>query len=215
MSTQDTSTRARRRAYAAIITTVLIALILMIRTEDKDIDEAVAAIGAAFIGVAGTALGHAVGFHHERSTAHGPSTAVEDPMSKRRYVAEAVAIIVVALVFPAVALLLGDIPRLSAEAAAALLGALAGITATDMAHKRSLSRSDQWWLGRSLIGGGVLSGVLLALFPHQANVITAIATTAIPVGGAVLGFAHGRRTAKAVRDDAAQSSARSAAHNSD
>jgi hypothetical protein len=205
MPTESIALRTRRVAYRAIITTVIVAVIIMIWTTDTEIDEAVAGVGAAFIGVAGTSLGHAVGLHRERSKRQGEADAVDSeiPLSRHRYAAVALKIMVLVLVFPGLALFFEDMPRVSAEAAAALIGALVGIRATDVAHKKSLNRSDQWWLGHFLLGCGLLGGVLLVTFPYQADVFAAIATTAIPVGGAVVGFAHGRKTAKSLSGNAA------------
>jgi hypothetical protein len=199
MSTVDLVSHTRRLAYGSIVVALICTLVLMILTEETQTDGAMAGVGAALIGIAGTSLGHTVGFHRERRRSIDTAGRGKGALDDVQYAIVAAAIIVVLLLLPGVALLIGDLPRVSTEAAAALIAALVGVSATDLAHRNWLSRSDRWWLGHALLGAGLLGGlVFISTNDDQADVIAAIATTAIAVGGTVIGFAHGRRTAKAV-----------------
>jgi hypothetical protein len=203
VSIRTIASGTRRAAYAAIILAIILALVLMIWTADTEIDEAVAGVCAAFIGVAGTSLGHAVGLDRERRRRRTPARAVPGNRFPRWQAVVATAVMVAIPFLPGVVLLAGDLPRVSIDAAAALLAALVGIAATDLAHKWFLSRVELRWLGYLLLGGGLLSVLVLVPFPDHADVIAAIATTVIPIGGTVVGFAHGRRTAKALSGEPA------------
>jgi len=198
VSTQTIASDTQWTAYAAIIVAVIVALVLMIWTADTEIDAAVAGVCAAFIGVAGTSLGHAVGLDRERRRRRTPARAVPGNRFRRWQAVVATAVMVAILALPGVVLLAGDLPRVSIDAAAALLAALVGIAATDLAHAWFLSRVELRWLGYLLLGCGLLSVLVVVPFPDHADVVAAIATTAIPIGGTVVGFAHGRRTARAL-----------------
>jgi len=133
VSTQTIASDTQWTAYAAIIVAVIVAVVLMIWTADTEIDAAVAGVCAAFIGVAGTSLGHAVGLDRERRRRRTPARAVPGNRFRRWQAVVATAVMVAILALPGVVLLAGDLPRVSIDAAAALLAALVGIAATTSA----------------------------------------------------------------------------------
>jgi len=197
MSSGARARRGRREAYATIAVTVVTVTAVMVFTDGTRSDPAAAGLGAAIIGIAGTSLGHEVGLDHERRRAAG---AVPAPRAVHAawYALVAVALAVGVLALPAAALVVEpSLPRVSADALAALIAAVVGIVATDVAHSRWLSRADQRWLGWAFLGVGSLGGLaLIHVVPDRADVVAAIATTGIAVGGALVGFARGRRAAR-------------------
>jgi hypothetical protein len=203
MSPDKLVRRSRLDAYATIAVTIFVTGVAMVLIEGTEADAAAAGVAAVVIGIAGTSLGHNVGFHRQRShdqaaVAPDPDAAEMKDLSPGTHAAVLTGLIVVVLLLPALVLVWDPSwESVSADGIVALGAALLGIVATDIAHAKFLSRSEQHWLGHLFIGIGFVGTLLLInASPDKADGVAAIGGTVVAVGGTVIGFNRGRRAAR-------------------
>jgi hypothetical protein len=182
----------RRSWFEVLVIAMCVAgaVVLMAVTEA---DTAAAALAAAIIGVAGTSLGHTSGRRHGRAKQE-----TREGRAEHARVALVVLVLFVAVALVATVALHRVLPDDTAEAAAALLAALAGIAATVVANENYLRATTDVAIGYALVLLSIVGGGLAIGWPLcgiTADATAGYAAALVAIASTFLGHAKGRHLA--------------------